>query len=152
MLNNAAARDHSLQFIVAAALVTGTLTAAHYHEPIASDPRVMSLVRRVRLVEDPAYTAGYHAPDQRSTGNAIEIVFNDGLRTRRVEALYPGGHPARRDALRPLLTAKFGALTRDSYSDTERAELRDLFFAPERLAELRAADFMSKLARPAAED
>jgi len=145
LLHNAAARDHSLQFIVASTLALGQLTAAHYHEPLATDPRVMKLVPRVRLVESPAYTAGYHAADQRSTGNAIEIIFNDGSQTERIEVLYSGGHPARRDALRPLLEAKFESLTQPVFDAGQRRALRDLCFDAERLGTMRAADFMGML-------
>lgn len=148
MLANAAARDHSLQFIVASTLVHGALTAAHYHAPLATDPRVTALVRRVRLIEDPSYTAGYIAPDQRSTGNAVEIVFDGGMRTDRIEVLYPGGHPARRNALRPLIRAKFDSLTGHLFGDELRRELHRLFFDPERLAAMRANSFMAMLAIP----
>jgi 2-methylcitrate dehydratase len=145
LLHNAAARDHSLQFIVAAALAHGALTAAHYHEPLATDARVLELVRRVRLVEDARYSAGYKAPEERSTGNAVEAVFGDGSRTGRIEVLHPGGHPARRAALRPLLEAKFESLTRDLFPASKRGELRALFFDPERLAAMRASAFMQLL-------
>jgi len=145
LLNNAAARDHSLQFIVASALVHGKLTAAHYHEPLAADPRVLRLVGRVRLVENPGYTAGYHSPQERSTGNAIEVMLNDGSRTERIEVLYSGGHPARREALRPLLEAKFESLTQKLFDADERRTLTGIFFDPERLAAMRAADFIGLL-------
>ncbi len=145
MLHNAAARDHSLQFIVAASLVHGALTAAHYHEPLAIDPLVISLLPRVRVVEDPGYSIAYNAPDKRSTANAIEIVFEDGSRTERVEVHYPGGHPARREALRPLLEAKFETLTSDLFTTQRRAELRELFFDADRLAAMRVSEFIALL-------
>lgn len=143
MLHNAAARDHSLQFIVTASLVHGALTAAHYHEPLAIDPNVMSLLPCVRVIEDPDYTAAYTAPGKRSTPNAVEVVFADGSRTERVEVHYPGGHPARRNALRPLLESKFETLTSDLFSTRRRAELREMFFDVDRLAAMRVSKFMS---------
>jgi len=145
MLHNAAARDHSLQFIVAASLVHGALTAAHYHEPLATDPLVMELVTRIRLVENPDYTAAYDAPDTRSTPNAVEAVFDDGSRTERVEVHYPGGHPARRDALRPQLEAKFESLTSDLFTTQRRAELRELFGDVDSLAAMRVSKFIDLL-------
>lgn len=148
-LHNAAARDHSLQFMVAAALVHGGLTAAHYHEPLATDARVLDLVGRVRLVEEPEYTAAYRDPAQRATVNAIEITFDDGRRSDRVEVRYPGGHPRRRSALKPLLEAKFEAGTAPLFDDARRATLNALFFDAPRLAALRAADFMNLLVAPA---
>jgi 2-methylcitrate dehydratase len=146
MLHNAAARDHSLQFIVTASLVHGALTAAHYHEPLATDPFVMTLLPRVRVVENPDYSAAYHAPGKRSTPNAVEVVFADGSRTELVEVHYPGGHPARRNALRPLLEAKFETLTSDLFSAQRRAELRALFFDVDRLGAMRVCEFMNLVA------
>lgn len=148
-LHNAAARDHSLQFMVAAALVHGALTARHYHPPLATDPRVLALVPRVRLVEAAEYTAAYRDPAQRATPNAVELLFADGSRSPRVEVRYPGGHPRRRSALKPLLEAKFEAGTTPLFDDNRRAVLRALFFDPPRLAALRAADFMNLLVAPA---
>jgi 2-methylcitrate dehydratase len=144
-LHNAAARDHSLQFIVASTLVHGSLGAGHYHEPLALDPRIGVLIPRVRLLEDERYTAGYRAPDLRSTGNAIEVAFDDGTQTERIEVLYPAGHPARRHALRPLLEAKFHDLLSKSLPAAEIEALRNLFFDPERLAAMRVRDFMALL-------
>ena len=148
-LHNAAARDHSLQFMVAAALVHGTLSAAHYHAPLATDARVLRLIPRVRLVEEPDYTAAYRDPAQRATVNAIDLVFDDGRRSDRVEVRYPGGHPRRRSALRPLLEAKFDAGTAPLFDAERRAALRALFFDAPRLAAVRAADFMNLLVAPA---
>lgn len=144
-LHNPAARDHSLQFIVAAALVHGALTAEHYHEPLAADPRVLSLVRKVRLVEHAPYSAGYAAPDERSTGNSLEVVYGDGTRAGPVEVLYPGGHPARRSALRPLLESKFGHLAAPRLAPAGQARMRELFFDASRLGAMRVRDFVAML-------
>lgn len=141
-LHNAAARDHSLQFIVASTLVHGKLETRHYHEPLAIDPRIARLVPRVRLIEEPAYSAGYAARDQRSVGNAVEVEFTDGSKSERAEVLYPAGHPARRNALRPLLEAKFAAHLSTELPAASVATLRRLFFDPERLARMRVRDFM----------
>jgi 2-methylcitrate dehydratase len=149
ILHNAAARDHSLQFMVAAALVHGALSAAHYHPPLATDARVLDLVRRVRLIEDAGYTAGYRDPAERSCANALQVVFRDGSRTDRVEVRYPAGHPARRAALRPLLEEKFTSATRGLYSSERCDTLRALFTDAQRLAAMRVSDYMSLLCRAA---
>lgn len=147
-LQNAAARDHSLQFIVASTMVHGTLRAEHYHEPLATDSRVLDLVNRVRLIEEPAYTAGYVAPDQRSTGNAIELLMEDGTVTGRVEVLYSAGHPKRRRALRPLLESKFQSHLAPVLPAAAIERLRELHFDPRRLAAMRVHDYMSMLVPP----
>ncbi len=150
VLHNAAARDHSLQFMVAAALVHGTLTSAHYHAPLATDSRVLDLVHRVRLVEEAPYTVGYRDPARRSCANAVQVVFCDGTSSQRVEIEFPGGHPARRSSLRPMLESKFMASTQDLYSSERSDVLRSLFFDARRLAAMRVSEFMSLLLCPAA--
>jgi 2-methylcitrate dehydratase len=149
ILHNAAARDHSLQFMVAAALVHGALSAAHYHPPLATDPRVLELIPRVHLTEDAGYTAGYCNPAERSCANAVEIVFHDGSHTERVEVRYPAGHPARRAALRPLLEEKFMSAACGLYSGEHCEELRALFTDVRRLASMRVSDCMSLLCQAA---
>lgn len=59
-------RDHCLQYVVAVALLYGTLTAEHYEEAIAQDPRIDELRRRIHVVENPQYSADYLDPDRRS--------------------------------------------------------------------------------------
>ncbi|MGE5526580.1 MAG: MmgE/PrpD family protein [Rhodospirillaceae bacterium] len=145
VLHNAAARDHSLQFMVAAALVHGALTGAHYHPPLASDVRVLDVIPRVRLVEHPQYTAGYRDPAERSCANAVQVVLRDGSHTDRVEVRYPAGHPARRAALRPALEEKFFSAVRGLYSSERCESLRALFTDAERLAALRVSHYMSLL-------
>lgn len=149
LLHNAAARDHSLQFMVAAALVHGALTGAHYHPPLATDARVLDLVPRVRLVEDLKYTAGYRDPAERSCANAVQLVLRDGAHTERVEVRYPAGHPARRAALRPLLEEKFMSAACRLYSSEHCEMLRALFTDAPRLAAMRVSDCMSLLCQAA---
>lgn len=144
-LHNAAARDHSLQFIVASTLVHGKLDTRHYHEPLAVDTRVTKLVPRVRLLEDKTYSAGYTARDQRSTGNAIEVEFDDGSTSERVEVLYSAGHPARRSSLQPMLQAKFEACLKQVLAPAVIEQLLGLFLDHERLASMRVRDFITLL-------
>ena len=123
-LPNAAARDHSLQFMVAAALVHGELTSAHYHEPLAADPRVHALRSRVAIVEEPRYTADYLDAKKRSCANAIEIAFADDSVTPRIEVEYPAGDPTRRAEAMPAMERKFLSLTGKVW--TERRQERVL--------------------------
>jgi 2-methylcitrate dehydratase len=43
-------RDHCVQYCVAVALLYGTLTAEHYEDAVAQDPRIDELRRRVTVV------------------------------------------------------------------------------------------------------
>lgn len=106
-LRNPADRDHCLQYMVAIPLIHGTLTAEHYEEAAAADPRIDSLRAKMRVVEHKSYSADYLDPHKRSIANAIQIHFKDGTHTDRVEVEYPIGHRRRRKEAIPLLRAKF---------------------------------------------
>lgn len=106
-LHNPADRDHSLQYIVAIPLIFGALTADHYEDAIARDPRIDALRARMQVVEDPRYTREYLEADKRSIANAVQIFFKDGTSTEKVEIDYPLGHRRRRAEGIPLLVKKF---------------------------------------------
>lgn len=107
VLRNPADRDHCIQYIVAVALIHGSLTAEHYEDAAARDPRIDALRNKMVVVEDPKYTTEYLDADKRSIGNRIEVHFVDGSRTPAVEVEYPIGHRRRRQESVPLLMDKF---------------------------------------------
>ena len=106
-LHNPADRDHCLQYMVAIGLIFGTLTADHYEDETASDPRIDALRGKMVVVEDPQYSKDYLDPDKRSIANALQVRFNDGSTTEEVVVEYPIGHRRRRTEGIPLLEAKF---------------------------------------------
>jgi 2-methylcitrate dehydratase len=106
-LANPADRDHCLQYMVAVALVFGRLTAADYENDIAADPRIDRLRERMRVVENPVFSADYMNPDKRAIGNAIQIKFRAGGSSARVAVEYPLGHRRRRAEGIPVLAEKF---------------------------------------------
>ena len=108
-LQNAADRDHCLQYAVAIGLLHGTLTAEHYEDEVAADPRIDALRAHMELAEDPRYTRDYLDPEKRSVANAIQVSFRDGSSTPRVDVEFPIGHRRRRAEGVPLLYEKFGA-------------------------------------------
>jgi 2-methylcitrate dehydratase len=105
-LYNSADRDHCLQYITAIGLIFGELTANHYGDRIAADPRIDALRAKMTVVEDPRYTREYLEPDKRSIANAVQVFFKDGSATERVEVEYPLGHRRRRAEAQPLLLEK----------------------------------------------
>ncbi len=108
-LHNPADRDHCLQYMTAIGLLFGTLTAEHYEEKVAADPRIDTLRERMEVVEEPRFSREYLEPDKRSIANAVQVFFSDGTGTERVEVQYPLGHRRRRAEGIPLLLAKFRA-------------------------------------------
>ena len=126
-LPNPAARDHCLQFIVATGLVHGEVTSAHYHEPLALDPRIERLRAIMSVVEEPAYTRGYLDRTVLTCASAVEARFSDGSSTGRIEVSYPAGDPQRRAEALPNIRRKFDAL-----AELGREEPRDVVGASAR--------------------
>lgn len=72
-LHNSADRDHCLQYMVAIALLYGNLTADHYEEESALDPRIDELRSKMITMEEAAYSLDYMDENKRSIANAIQI-------------------------------------------------------------------------------
>ncbi|MFK7886487.1 MAG: bifunctional 2-methylcitrate dehydratase/aconitate hydratase [Gammaproteobacteria bacterium] len=106
-LNNPADRDHCLQYMVAIGLLKGDLVAEDYEDDVAADPRVDALREKMLVTEDKRYSEEYHDPEKRSIANAMQVEFNDGSKTERIEIEYPIGHKRRREEGIPVLQAKF---------------------------------------------
>jgi 2-methylcitrate dehydratase len=105
-LYNPADRDHCLQYITAVGLIFGELTADHYEDRIAADPRIDRLRWKMVVSEEPRYSREYLEADKRSIANAVQVFFKDGSATERVEVEYPLGHRRRRAEGLPLLLKK----------------------------------------------
>jgi 2-methylcitrate dehydratase len=106
-LYNPADRDHCLQYMTAIGLIFGDLTADHYQDAVAEDPRIDRLRAKMEVVEDPRYSKEYLDPDKRSIANAVQVFFTDGSATENITVEYPVGHRRRRAEGMPLLVKKF---------------------------------------------
>ncbi|HEY7221108.1 MAG TPA: bifunctional 2-methylcitrate dehydratase/aconitate hydratase, partial [Candidatus Binatia bacterium] len=106
-LHNPADRDHCIQYMTAVGLIFGELTADHYEDNIARDPRIDALRAKITCVEDPQYSRDYLDPQKRSIANAVQVFFKDGSRSEKVAVEYPIGHRRRRAEGMPLLIKKF---------------------------------------------
>src|SRR5262249_6174756 len=62
-LHNPADRDHCLQYMVAVALLFGTLNAEHYEEGTASDSRIDILRDKMHVTENEQFSLDYHSPE-----------------------------------------------------------------------------------------
>ncbi len=106
-LYNPADRDHCLQYMTAIGLIFGELTADHYENTIAADPRIDALRAKMEVREDPRYSHEYLEEDKRSIANAVQVFFADGTATDKMEVEYPLGHRRRRKEGIPMLITKF---------------------------------------------
>lgn len=147
-LKNPADRDHSLQYMVAIALLHGALTADHYEEEAAQDPRIDQLRAKMKVVEHAQYSLDYHDPDKRSIANAIRVVFKDGSTLGPIEVEYPLGHRLRRQEAIPLLFDKLKKNLATHFSPEKVEELLRLFQNQSLLEAMPVPVFMSLLFSP----
>jgi 2-methylcitrate dehydratase len=126
-LHNPADRDHCLQYMTAIGLIFGELTAAHYEDGIAADPRIDALRARMVVTEDKQYSRAYLDPDKRSIANAVQVFFRDGTATAKVAVEYPIGHRRRRAEGIPVLRQKAEAAFAAHYGKDKAAGLMALF-------------------------
>jgi len=96
--------DHSLPYCTAVALVDGDVSAAQFSPARLSDPKLLDLVARTTVVEDPALTAGYPA----GIPNRVSVTLDDGTVLVK-EVSFPPGHDKNPLTDEQLLT-KFRAL------------------------------------------
>jgi 2-methylcitrate dehydratase len=108
-LHNPADRDHCIQYMTAVGLIFGELSADHYEDRFAQDPRIDRLRDKMIIIEDARYSEDYLDPDKRSIANALQVFFNDGSATEKIAIEYPIGHRRRRAEAIPLLIKKFDA-------------------------------------------
>ncbi len=131
--------DHSVMYIFAVALEDGRWHHEHSYAPErAARPSTVALWRRVRTVEDPAWTARYHDPDptRRAFGGRVVITLDDG-RVIEDELAVADAHPqGARPFGREECIAKFHELTVDAVDGPERDRFLSLAI---RLPELTAA-------------
>ena len=142
-LHNPADRDHCIQYMVAVALVHGTLTADHYEDDAARDDRFDALRAKMQVRENKQFSADYLAPDKRSIANAVQVFFSDGTRTEPVEIHFPLGHRRRRAEAAPLIRRKFEANFLTRFDAPRCKRLLDLFDDPERLDTMPIDEFMA---------
>jgi 2-methylcitrate dehydratase len=141
-LHNPADRDHCLQYMVAVGLIFGALTADHYEDDVASDPRIDALREKMVVVEDPQYSKDYLDPEVRSIANAIQVHFKDGSATERVKVEYPIGHRRRRAEGIPLLVEKFRANLASRFPAKQAKAIVELCLDRRRLEETPVNEFM----------
>ena len=132
-LHNPADRDHCLQYMTAIGLIFGNLTAEHYEDATAADPRIDALRAKMTVSEDTAYSKDYLDPDKRSIANAVQVFFRDGSSTPKIAVEYPIGHRRRRRDGIPLLQKKAAAAFTGHYGAAKSAALLSLFADRSRL-------------------
>ena len=142
-LNNPADRDHCLQYMTAIGMIFGALTADHYEDKIAADPRIDTLRAKMVVAEDKSYSKDYLDPEKRSIANAVQVFFKDGTKTDKVEVHFPIGHRRRRAEGIPVLQQKAHDAFATHYGAAKSKELMALFANRAALEAMPVHEFVS---------
>jgi 2-methylcitrate dehydratase len=146
-LRNPADRDHCIQYMTAIGLLHGDLTAAHYEDDVARDPRIDALRAKMQVIENPEFTRDYYAADKRYIGNAVQLCYRDGSRSARIAVDYPIGHRLRRDEGIPRLLAKCRSRVAPKLDPQRWQSFWALSEDPDRFAETPVVDWVALLCR-----
>ena len=107
--------DHSLPYMLAAALIDREMTVASYAPERIRREDVQTLLRTVEVEEDPALTTQF---ENGFMPARIEVELADGT-VHRVEREAFEGHPTR-PASWEAIREKFESLTRERYDESRR--------------------------------
>ena len=130
-LYNPADRDHCIQYMTAIGMIFGDLTADHYEDEVAADPRIDALREKMVCIENPAYSKDYLDPEKRSIANGVQVLFTDGSSTDLVEVHFPIGHRRRREEAIPLLYEKFERNLARRFAAKQVSQILHMFGDPE---------------------
>jgi len=142
-LDNPADRDHCMQYMLAVAMIKGDLVAEFYEDSFhQQNPLIDELRSKMILTEDKRYSKDYLADDKRSIANALQIYFNDGSRTQKVEVEYPIGHRHRRKEGIPLLERKFFNSLKNTFNNDQANRIYALCLDSEKIKNTPVNEFM----------
>jgi 2-methylcitrate dehydratase len=147
-LHNPADRDHCLQYMTAVGLIFGTLTAEHYEDKVAADPRIDALRAKMVVTEEKIYSRNYLDAEQRSIANAVQVFFRDGTSTERIEVHFPIGHRRRRAEGIPLLRQKAAAAFLAHYGRAKAEMLMGHWGHVPKLDAMAVSEFTALFAHP----
>jgi 2-methylcitrate dehydratase len=145
-LHNFADRDHCMQYMIAIGMIFGTMTAEHYEDPVAADPRIDRLRAKMKLVEHAPYEKAYHDPARRANANAIRVRFEDGTSLPWCEVMYPLGHRRRRGEGIPVLMEKFERNVARVFAGRQRDAILRACLEQQRLEAMPVHEFMDLVA------
>ena len=97
------------------------------------------------VVEEARYSKDYLDPDKRSIANAVQVFFNDGTATDRIEVEYPLGHRRRREEGIPLLIEKARRNLATHYKDARTEQIIAACQDIETLKSMPVTSFMESL-------
>jgi 2-methylcitrate dehydratase len=109
--------DHSLPYVVGMALLRGSIDNSTYSDGNLANPGVRAFMAKIRVVEDPGFTALYPA---KGMANRVTVTEGDG-REIAAQVVVPRGHPLN-PMTRADVDAKFMRLTAKSLGERRARE------------------------------
>ncbi len=106
-LNNASDRDHSLEYMVAAALIFNEITSDTYSDNFHGIDEVNALRKKIKVLENKEFTKNYYEISKRHISNEIYFKYKDGSLSIKEKVETPIGHPNRRNEAVPFIKEKF---------------------------------------------
>lgn len=128
--------------MAAIGLIFGELNANHYSDEVSSDPRIDALRDKMVVRENESFTKDYYDLDKRAIGNSIQVFFNDGTSTERIEVQYPIGHRNRRAEGIPVLQTKFANSLKGVFGEEQQAAILGSFQNSDLLESIQVKDFL----------
>jgi 2-methylcitrate dehydratase len=145
-LYNPADRDHCMQYMMAIGMIYGTMTAEHYEDHIAADPRIDRLREKMKLSESAQFEKDYHDPAKRSNANSIQVYFKDGSKAPLSVVEYPLGHRRRRKEGIPAVMAKFEKNVARVFAPKQRDRIMAVCLDQQRLEATPVNEFLDLMA------
>lgn len=146
-LATVAERERCLQYMTAIALLHGALTAEHYGDKYAADPRIDALRAKMVVTEDKQFSKEYAEPERRAIGNAIQVFFKGGSATDKITIEFPQGHRRRRKESLPLLQQKASAAFGGHFGEDKARQLMSLFANRGKLEAMPVHEFSAGLVK-----
>lgn len=142
-LVNYADRDHCMQYMIALALIHGTVKAEHYNDETAKDPNIDLLRSKMTLQENPQFTKDYHDPKIRSIANSLTITLKNGKVLGPCTIEFPLGHKNRREEGMPLLFQKFKQNLDTRFPPAQVQKILFLFEDEKRFESMGVSEFVN---------
>ena len=134
--------------MTAIGLIFGALTADHYEDKVARDPRIDSAARENECVEDPRYTRDYLDPEKRSIANAVQVFFKDGSAPTKSPWNILSATGAAASEGMPLLVKKFEANLAARFAPERCKEIIELCMNADQLLATPVDKFMDMFVAP----
>ena len=118
--------DHSIPYVVGVTLLEGTVVPTSFDEAHLADEGLRAFMRKIRVEEDPAFTAAYDlTPVQHRT--RVTVVMNDG--TRRIGETGGDADDLSAETTDDEVNRIFRDLTKDAWPATQVRRVLDRLWA-----------------------